>query len=224
MNIIDFYSLLKGLWLTIVMAFFAASGAIVFGSILAVMRNYNTNGPLKILGNISSLYIEIFRNTPLLLWMYASCFLLPKILGFSASFAILGTIGLFLYTSAVMAEIIRGGLNSVSKGQFEAASSQGFSFAFTLIYIIFPQCYRNAAPTMLSQCVTTIKDTSFLAALNVAELMDASKNILARQGMSFNEIISVFATVTALYFCICFSLSLVVRYYTNKLDTTKLEV
>lgn len=224
MNIIDFYSLLKGLWLTVVMAFFAASGAIIFGSALAVMRNYNTHGALKILGHFASLYIEIFRNTPLLLWMYASCFLLPKILGFSASFAVLGTIGLFLYTSAVMAEIVRGGLNSVPKGQFEAAASQGFSFTFTLIYIIFPQCYRNAAPTMLSQCVTTIKDTSFLAALNVAELMDASKNILARQGMSFNEIVSVFAIVTILYFSICFSLSLIVRFYTNKLDNNKLVV
>lgn len=222
MNLIDFYSLLKGLWLTIIMAFFAASGSIIFGSILAVMRNYANYGIWKIFGYAAGIYIEIFRNTPLLLWMYASCFVLPGLLGISANFSILGTIGLFLYTSSVMAEIIRGGLNSIPKGQFEAAASQGFSFIFTLIYIIFPQCYRNVAPAMLSQCVTTIKDTSFLAALNVAELMDAAKNILSRQGISFNEIVSVFIIVTSLYFIVCFSLSLIVRLYTSRLDSIKL--
>ena len=101
MNIINFYALLNGLWLTIVMAFFAATGAIIFGSILAVLRNYANNGFLKILGILSSAYIEIFRNTPLLLWMYASCFVLPILLGIPANYAVLGTIGLF-YTLALL--------------------------------------------------------------------------------------------------------------------------
>ena len=110
-----------------------------------------------------------------------------------------------------MAEIIRGGLNAIPKGQFEAAHAQGFSFPFTLWYIIFPQCYRKITPTILSQCVTTIKDTSFLAALNVAELTNVSKDILSRLN-SFEQIVSVFITVAGLYFIVCFSLSLIVRY------------
>ncbi len=215
MNIIDFYALINGLKLTIIMAFFAASGAIIFGSILAVMRNYGTKNIGRIFGYLSGTYIEIFRNTPLLLWMYAACFVLPSVLGIPANYAVLGTVGLFLYTSSVMAEIIRGGLNSIPKGQFEAASSQGFSFPFTLWYIIFPQCYRKVTPTILSQCVTTIKDTSFLAALNVAELTNASKDILSRLS-SFEDIISIFATVAGLYFIVCFSLSLAVRFYAHK--------
>ncbi|WP_297192051.1 amino acid ABC transporter permease [uncultured Campylobacter sp.] len=211
MNIINFYALLNGLWLTIVMAFFAATGAIIFGSILAVLRNYANNGFLKILGILSSAYIEIFRNTPLLLWMYASCFVLPILLGIPANYAVLGTIGLFLYTSSVMAEIIRGGLNAIPKGQFEAAHAQGFSFSFTLWYIVFPQCYKKVTPTILSQCVTTIKDTSFLAALNVSELTNVSKDILSSL-KDFNQIVSVFITVAGLYFIVCFSLSILVRY------------
>ncbi|RDU66079.1 amino acid ABC transporter permease [Helicobacter didelphidarum] len=215
MHIVDFYMLLNGLKLTIIMAFFAAGGAIIFGSILAVMRNYGTHGVNRVFGYLAGIYVEIFRNTPLLLWMYAACFVLPIVLGIPANYAVLGTIGLFLYTSSVMAEIIRGGLNSIPKGQFEAAASQGFSFPFTLWYIIFPQCYRKVTPTILSQCVTTIKDTSFLAALNVAELTNASKDILSRV-TSFQEIVSVFATVAGLYFIVCFSLSLIVRYYSNR--------
>ena len=113
-----------------------------------------------------------------------------------------------------MCEIIRGGLNAIPIGQFEAAHAQGFSFAFTLYYIIFPQCYRKVTPTILSQCVTTIKDTSFLAALNVAELTNISKDILARS-VSFEQIASVFATVAGLYFIVCFSLSVIVRYFSR---------
>lgn len=215
MQLIDFYSLLNGLWLTIVMAFFASIGSIIFGSILAVFRNYFTKGIVKIFSIIAIWYIEIFRNTPLLLWMYASCFVLPSMLDIPANYAVLGTIGLFLYTSSVMAEIVRGGLNSIDKGQFEAAQSQGFSFTFTILRIIFPQCYRKVTPTILSQCVTTIKDTSFLAALNVAELTNQSKDIISRLS-DFNSIISVFATVAAMYFIVCFTLSVLVRMYANK--------
>lgn len=216
MQLLDFYALLNGLWLTIVMAFCAASGAILFGSVLAVLRNYFTTGMGKIFGMLAGIYIEIFRNTPLLLWMYASCFVLPVVLGIPANYAVLGTVGLFLYTSSVMAEIIRGGLNSIDKGQFEAAQSQGFSLPFTLLHIIFPQCYRNVTPTILSQCVTTIKDTSFLAALNVAELTNASKDIISRL-TNFADIVSVFATVAALYFTVCFCLSVLVRMYAHRI-------
>lgn len=218
MHISDFYDLLRGLYLTIIMAFFAAFGSIICGSILAIMRNFGTRGIGKIFAYLAGIYVEIFRNTPLLLWMYASCFVLPILLGIPANYAVLGTIGLFLYTTSVMTEIIRGGLNAIPKGQFEAAHAQGFGLIFTLWYIIMPQCYRKVIPTILSQCVTTIKDTSFLAALNVAELTNASKDILSRLS-DFNEIVSVFITVAGLYFIVCFSLSITVRFYAKKLKS-----
>ncbi|PAF49673.1 amino acid ABC transporter permease [Helicobacter sp. 13S00401-1] len=211
MTLFDFTTLLKGLGLSIIMAFCAAVGAIIFGSVLAVMRNYG----LKFVAGIATTYIEIFRNTPLLLWMYAACFVLPILIPIPANYAVLGTIGLFLYTASVMAEIIRGGLNSIPKGQFEASYSQGFGRVFTLFYIIFPQCFRKVTPTILSQCITTLKDTSFLAALNVAELTNASKDILSRL-TTFKDIVLVFFIVAALYFIVCFALSLSVRYYSSR--------
>ena len=146
-------------------------------------------------------------------------YVLPKVpyIGITLDVFTIGIVGIGVYTGAYMSEVMRSGIQSIPKGQFEAAASQGFSFPFTFWYIIFPQCYRKVIPTILSQCVTTIKDTSFLAALNVVELTNVSKDILARS-TSFEEIVSVFATVAGLYFIVCFCLSLIVRTYANHIN------
>ena len=80
-------------------------------------------------------------------------------------------VALVLFTSSVLAEIIRGGLNSVAQGQFEAGQSQGFHMVQIMLYIVLPQAYRNIVPTLLSQVVTTVKDSSYLANVAVIELM-----------------------------------------------------
>lgn len=202
----------QGLILSLKVALATCVISITLGTILAIMRNYGGN----IIKKISAFYIEVFRNTPLLLWMLTAVFVLPNFFG-RADPAIWGTLGFSLYTSSVMAEIIRGGLNSIPKGQFEAAYSQGFGNFFTLYYIILPQTFRKIIPSLLSQIITTIKDTSFLAGLQIAELTYQSKILLA-QLKSFEEILAMIALVAMIYFVICFSLSILVRYYAKKTD------
>ena len=80
----------------------------------------------------------------------------------------------------MMAEVVRGGLNSIPKGQFEAAASQGFTLASTLWYIVIPQCFRRIIPTMMSQVITVIKDTSFLAQVAIGELLFNTKDLMAK--------------------------------------------
>ena len=202
--------LLLGLILTLKIALATCIISMIFGTFLAITRNFGG----RISRFLASAYVDIFRNTPLLLWMLAACFVLPVFFGqFSQAFW--GTIGFSLYTSSVMAEIIRGSLNSIPKGQFEAAYSQGFSKFFTLFYIILHQTFRRAIPALLSQIITTIKDTSFLAGLQIAELTYQSKILLA-QLKSFEEILVMIALVAGIYFVICFSLSMLVRYYAKK--------
>ncbi len=75
----------------------------------------------------------------------------------------ISTIAFTLFTSAVMAEIVRGGLNSIPRGQFEAAQSQGFGFFATMRYIILPQTFKTIIPALFSQCTTVIKDSSYLS-------------------------------------------------------------
>ena len=123
-----------------------------------------------------------------------------------------------LFTSAMMAEIVRGGLNAIPKGQFEAAHSQGFTMAGTLWYIILPQCFRRIVPTMLSQIITVVKDTSFMAQVAVAELLFRTKNLMSifynvvgRQ-ITAPDVFLLFGFAMLLYFLVNFTLSCIVRY------------
>ncbi|RDU60376.1 amino acid ABC transporter permease [Helicobacter sp. MIT 14-3879] len=209
-NEININFLFDGLYLTLVVALVTCIISIIFGTFLAITRNYGG----RIARFLAISYIEVFRNTPLLLWMLTAVFVLPSFFG-RANPAVWGTVGFSLYTSSVMAEIIRGGLNSVPKGQFEAAYSQGFSQFFTLFYIILPQTFRKVIPSMLSQVITTFKDTSFLAGLQIAELTYQSKIILA-QLTTFEDILIMISLVAFIYFVICFSLSVIVRYLDKK--------
>ncbi|PAF47369.1 amino acid ABC transporter permease [Helicobacter sp. 12S02634-8] len=201
---------LQGLGVTLWLSVCVVACSIVFGSFLGVLRNYGGRFVFGLAQKIAGAYIEIFRNTPLLLWMFVCVFLIPDL-----TLTIKGGIAFFLYTSSVMAEIVRGGLNSIPKGQFEAAQAQGFSFWQTLIYIILPQCFRNIIPSLLSQIVTTIKDSSFLAGLGIVEFTRAGQVILGKYTASVDVFI-IFGFLALVYFLICFSISACVRLWQQK--------
>jgi putative glutamine transport system permease protein len=186
----------------------------VFGTVLALLRNYEK----RFLGKIASVYIEIFRNTPLLLWIMICLFVVRIGTTFFR-----GTLGLTLYTSSVVAEIIRGGLNSVDKGQFEAAESQGFGKISTFVYIILPQCFIHIVPSLMSQIVTTIKDTSFLSGYAIGEMFYRSKQILSKlpgqgDGIKITGVhtLLMYGSVALIYFIVNFLLSCVVRSMTKR--------
>jgi len=209
--------LLKGAGLTVALSVVIVLCSIVFGMVLGLLRSYATKGPVKILGILSGIYIEIFRNTPNLLWIFICYVAAPLPTAFLRSCS-----AFVLFTSAVIAEIIRGGLNSIAKGQFEAAASQGFSFFQTLLYIVMPQCFQRIVPTLVSQVITVIKDTSFLSGVAVMELMFRSKNILSLlpkltgQSVSIVHFALIFGFAALIYFVINFSLSCLVRYIQSR--------
>jgi putative glutamine transport system permease protein len=196
-----------GLAATLTVSLVTVLASIAFGTILALCRNYEK----RLLGKLASIYIEVFRSTPLLLWILICVFLVP--LGTSM---IRGTLALTLYTSSVIAEIVRGGLNSIDKGQFEAARSQGFNFAQTLIYIVLPQCFKRIVPSLMSQVITTVKDTSFFAQFAIGEFFFNTKNLMSslpHSGVTISSlhIFIIFGFIALTYFVINFSLSVIVR-------------
>ncbi|MDR0446754.1 MAG: amino acid ABC transporter permease [Oscillospiraceae bacterium] len=197
-----------GLVYTLTVSVVTVGVSTVFGTILALLRNYEK----RIFGKIASVYIEVFRNTPLLLWIMICLF----VMRFGTTF-FRGTLGLTLYTSSVVAEIVRGGLNSIDKGQFEAASSQGFGKIMTFVYIVLPQCFIRIIPSLMSQIVTTIKDTSFLSGYAIAEMFYRSKVLLSKlpsQGATITgaHTLVTYGSVALIYFCVNFLLSCAVRY------------
>ena len=219
---------------TLAISIIAIAVSLVLGVILALTRNYCTRGAARILRRIASIYIELFRNTPLMLWMFVCFVLCPapaggkkfaQLLGMNSTVAVKAIVALTLFTSAIMAEIIRGGLNAVPKGQFEAAYSQGFSTFRTMTLIVLPQAVKSIVPTLLSQMITTIKDSSYMASLVTVELMACTKLIISKANAyngtwvdRFNrgtihvtDVFVLFGFAFLVYFAINFTLSCVVR-------------
>jgi putative glutamine transport system permease protein len=192
--------LLNGMKLTLIIALISIALSMFFGTILAVLRNFS-NG---IWGKFATIYIEVFRNTPLLLWILAIRFLVPIPPMYS------GILSFTLFTSAVMAEILRGGINSVDKGQYEAAYSQGFSRFQILEYIVLPQSFKSCIPTFLSQSVTVIKDTAFLWAVGIEEFTGKGMIIMGSFASSA-QVFLLFGAMAATYFVINFAISCSVR-------------
>lgn len=199
--------LLQGLGMTLMVSAVAILCSVVLGTFISILR---TSGS-RILSAIATIYIEIFKNTPLLLWIMFTFFVaqLPPLGAAILAFT--------LFTSASVAEIVRGGLAGVPFGQYEAAKSQGFSLVQTYLLVILPQALRNMIPALLSQFVTTIKDTSFLwGAMALQELMGRGM-ILMNSYNSTEQIFTIFGLMALMYFIVCFILSQVVRAYQRRL-------
>lgn len=219
----------QGIAFTLVLSVIAVLIGLVLGSVLALVRNYATSKKTRVFKWLATAYIEIFRNTPLLLWIFICLVFFPfpeflsrKMLGLTSvevKLLFKAAAALILFTSSVIAEIVRGGLNSVAQGQFEAGYSQGFSTVQVMLYIVLPQAYRNIIPTLLSQVITTIKDSSYLANVAVIELMARVKTLLSSAynyngtgNVNVSDVFVLFGFAALIYFIINFTLSSIVRY------------
>ena len=182
--------------------------SIIFGTVLALVKTY----AVKPLSLLVSAYIELFRCTPNLLWILFIYFTVK------GNDVFISVLAFTIFTSAVMAEIIRGGLNSIPKSQFEAAQSQGFGFFATMRLIILPQTFKTIIPALFSQCTTVIKDSSYLAGVNVAEFMYSTKVVMA-QTSDLQGVLLLYGFTFLLYFILNFGISLIVRAYQSRLMT-----
>ncbi|WEV45038.1 amino acid ABC transporter permease [Streptococcaceae bacterium ESL0687] len=189
--------LMEGLMLTLWISLLAIVFSTFFGTILAVMRN-SKNKFLKILAGI---YIEIVRNVPNLLWIFV-IFLIFKLKSVPA-----GVTSFTVFTSAALAEIIRGGLNGVPNGQVEAGKSQGFSDLQILTIIVLPQAIRKMLPAIISQFVTVIKDTSFLYSTIALQELFGSSQILMGKYYQAGQVFMLYGIVALIYFVINFIIS-----------------
>lgn len=160
------------LYYTIVSLFFAFILGLIFGS-MKVSHN-------KFLRAIATIFVDIFRGIPLLLLVSFVYFAIPQAFGFTMQVWLAAIIALSLNAGAYVTEIIRGGIQSIDKGQMEAARSLGVPYGTAMRKIILPQAIKVMVPSFINQMVITLKDTSIMSVIGLVELMQSGKLVIAR--------------------------------------------
>ena len=199
---------LSGFGWTILSSILALFFSLVIGSLVAILE-VPPNKFVRIVGNV---YVEIFRNIPLLVITMFFYLVIPlyvvKINGFTA-----GTIGLTIYTSAFIAETVRAGINSVDIGQMEAARSQGMTFWQAMRYIVLPQAFKLVIPPLGNQFVNLVKNSSVLAFVAGFDLMYQA-NAVASQTF---DTVNTYLVVGIFYLVITLPISYYMQYLERKL-------
>ncbi len=222
--------LLDGLLTTVRMTIWAGILALVLGTLLAIAR-ISTWPSIRWLART---YVELVRNTPPLIFIFIFFFFLSgplvelfgiadwarELSGFWRAFVellfgpanlfanfVTGTICLALFEAAYVGEIIRAGIQSISRGQWEAGQSLGLSRRQSLRLVVLPQAVRRILPPLTGQLISLVKDSSIVSLISVQELTFAGQQI----SVATRKVFEIWLTVAALYFAICFTLSLVSR-------------
>jgi putative glutamine transport system permease protein len=213
--------LLRGLWVAVQLAFFGIILSLIVGVLMAVARL----SPVPIVKYLASTYIEVFRATPLLLLFFFVFFGAGRFnTGWARDVPLLSyfvddttgdltpeasaVLALTLYNSAVVAEIIRAGILSISKGIIEAGRALGLTYIQTMNSIAIPMALRRMAPGLVSQLITLFKDTSLAFLISVEELLRRGR-ILWDSPTYTDSTIEIFIVVSLLYFIPNYALSLI---------------
>ena len=201
-------TLLKGLLLSFELAGGILLASLIAGTIFALLKTYGG----RILGTIVTVYVEIFRNTPILFWITV-CFIAMPI----GNQYVRASTGLFLVSTATICEIVRGGLNSIGKGQIEAGKSQGFNKLQIIYAIVLPQCLRRVIPNLINQTISVFKDTSFFGQVAIMEFLYCARKLLGTankytgHGIGALDAFIIFGIAAAVYFIINLLLSSIMR-------------
>lgn len=213
--------LLTGVGNTLLIALTSTAAGLALGLLTGVVRTapMSKNPVLralhKLLNAIIAIYVEIFRGTPMMVqsmviyWGYAFA-----TGGDTLSLIPSGILIVSINTGAYMAEIVRGGIISIDRGQFEGAMSIGMTHAQTMFKVIIPQVMRNILPSVSNEFVINIKDTSVLNVIGVTELYYFA-GIIKRQNF---QTFQTYLVVCILYFILTFTVTRLLRWVERKLD------
>ncbi len=207
---VNVHFMLKGLLVTLEVAFFSILISFIFGTLLGLLR-YSR---IRVLSQFVYFYVLIIRNVPLLLLIFFTFFALPEI-GIKLNVFTASVSALSVFTSALIAEIVRGGLESIESGQIEASQSQGFTYVQTLWHIVLPQGLTRMIPALVSQFITLIKDTSLCMMIGLIEFVNSGKIIYSQ---NVNYPIPILMFIAFSYFVINYSLSRMSRRLERKLS------
>lgn len=204
---------LSGLILTVLVAVVSIVLCFPFGVLFALGRQ----SKLPVIKILSVAYIEIIRGIPLIGTLFMAQVMLPLVLppDVRPDRVVRAIAGLTIYSSAYLAENIRGGLQSIPRGQVEAAKALGLNPLYTLGFIVLPQALRAVIPSIVGQFIALFKDTSLLAIVGLVDLLGIAQKILANPKF-LGRYGEVYLFVAAIYWVCCYSMSLASRRLENK--------
>lgn len=194
-------------WLTLKLAFWGILISLVVGLVCSIVLYYK----VKLLKTIANAYIELSRNTPLLIQLFFLYYGLPK-LGITLSENTCAIIGLSFLGGSYMAEAFRSGIEAVGKSQIESGLSIGLSKFQLARYVILPQAFSVSLPSIGANCIFLLKETSIVGAIAVVDLMNITKDLI---GMYYNTFESLLMLVVA-YLIILLPLSLFLTWLERK--------
>ncbi len=202
----------QGLQVTVVISLIS----IFFGTIIGFAASLLSISKWKITRLISGIYVWIIRGTPMIVQAFIVYFGVPQLLqlidpNFRISAEIAGAITLSLNAGAYLSEIFRGGISAVDKGQVEAARSLGISSARTMMKVILPQAIKIAIPSMVNQFIITVKDTSILSVIGLADLVNRAKVYVGKSYQFFATYILV-----AIFYLVVISILMVISKHVEK--------
>ncbi|MBW4452092.1 MAG: amino acid ABC transporter permease [Nostoc indistinguendum CM1-VF10] len=208
-------NLWNGLLLTLLMAATSIVLSFPIGVLLALGRTSN----LPVVRWFSILYIEIVRGVPLIGILFLAQIMLPLFISADVRLdrVLRAIAGLVLFSAAYMAENVRGGLQSVPRGQIEAAKALGLNTAFVVLFIILPQALRTVIPAIVGQFIGLFKDTSLLSLVGLVELTGIARSILA-QPQFLDRYTEVYLFIGFIYWVFCYSVSLASRRLERQLN------
>jgi general L-amino acid transport system permease protein len=201
----------SGLPLTLILAVFGLTAAYPLGVILALGRQ----SKMPAVKTLCVIYIELIRGVPLISLLFMSSVMFPLFLpeGVTINVIVRAQAAIILFTAAYIAEVVRGGLQAIPKGQFEAADSMGLNYYLKMRLIVLPQALKIVIPPTVSILISAFKDTSLVVIIGLLDLLKTTKTVLANpQWMGFST--EAYLFLALLYFLGCFSMS----NYSRKLE------
>ena len=202
----------NGLGTTLLLALVSVAVGCLIGALVAIMRLSKS----KVLGGIATVYTEIIRDTPLLLQLYFFYFLLPDLLpALRLSKFTCIAIALIFNSGAYMSEIFRSGIQSIDRGQTEAARSLGLSASQTMTRIVLPQAFKNVLPAMCNEFVAITKETSLASTFYVGDLMTQYQTISGKTYL----VIEPLVIIGVIYFVVTFTMSKLIAVLERRLKS-----
>lgn len=206
---VQFGPLWEGLMITFHISAISLVLSFAIGLITALFRMSNS----FVARTIARVYLELIRNTPLLIQLFFIYFVMGPVLGLSRFFS--AVLALSLFEGAYASEIFRAGIVSIGRGQWEAAYSLGMSTLYTYRDIVLPQAIRRILPPLTSQAVSLIKDSALVSTIAIYDLTMQAQAVIAETFLTFE----LWFTVAGMYLIITVTLSLIVNIMENRLRT-----